>query len=312
MKEYRIAIIGIGATGSVLAAALLKQNREIICIDPKQGLADTVLKNGLSVSGVLNFRAPVKYFFTGIQGLKDMQPDLIFISTKTYHLSKVIKEIKTILKPGIKIISTHNGLGTEDTIAEEFGPETVLRMSLNFGASIISPNHTKIEFFDKPNHIGSLDKINQGSGRHVAELLTKSGLDTLFVDDIKHYVWRKMISKIPNASLCAVTGKTIKDVLQNPFTRNIAENGYIETLAVAKAMGYDFGNKYLEEIIKRMEKIGHHKDSMSYDIANKLPTEIDYLGGKIVEYANDKGISVSYTTVMTNLVKALENSYNRH
>jgi 2-dehydropantoate 2-reductase len=312
MKNYKIAVIGIGATGSVLAAALLKQDPDTICIDPRPGLADAVIKNGITISGEPEFRVPVINFFSDIQHAGNLHPDIILISTKTYHLSSVIKEIKEIFIPGIKIISAHNGLGTEDIIAEEFGKDSVLRMSLNLGASIKDNNHIHVNFFEKPNYIGSITDGNKNLAQEIAGLLTNSGLDTKPVDDIKLEVWRKMIGKCTNASICAVTDRTIKDVITNQFTREIAAGCYKEALAVAKAMGYDFGDNYLDEILIKMEKVGLHKDSMCYDVANKLPTEIDFLGGKIVEYGQAKGVLVPYFTVMTNLVRAMEKNYKNN
>lgn len=49
--------------------------------------------------------------------------------------------------------------------------------------------------------------------------------------------------------------------------------------------------------------------SLCYDIANKKPTEIDFLGGKIVEYGRQKGIPTPFYVTMTNLVKAMEAGY---
>ena len=80
-------------------------------------------------------------------------------------------------------------------------------------------------------------------------------------------------------------------------------------VAVAKAMGYDLGEDYLKQALGYLEKVGVHKDSMCYDIENKTPTEIDFLGAKIVDYARAKGISVPIYTTMTNLIKAMEDSY---
>ena len=50
----------------------------------------------------------------------------------------------------------------------------------------------------------------------MADLLSKGGLDTEYVDDIKLYVWKKMIMKCTMASICAVTDRTIKDALSVP------------------------------------------------------------------------------------------------
>ena len=45
------------------------------------------------------------------------------------------------------------------------------------------------------------------------------------------------------------------------------------------------------------------------DFVNKTPTEIDFLGGKVVEYGHALGIPTPFFENMTNLVKIIENSY---
>jgi 2-dehydropantoate 2-reductase len=240
-----------------------------------------------------------------------MGPDLFFLSTKTFHLSRVLDDLEEIFVPGAKIVSTHNGLGTEDLVAERFGAEAAFRMSLNYGVSVKGPGNVETAFFNRPNHLGCVAPENRELGRHLAGQLTGCGLDTEFVDDIKRYVWKKMIMKCTMASICAVTDRTIKDALAFPPTREIAQGCFQEALAVAKAVGYDLGNDYLPQALAYLEKVGIHKDSMCQDIAEKNPTEIDFLGGKVVEYAREKDVPVPFYTTMTNLVKAMEDSYLR-
>ena len=48
---------------------------------------------------------------------------------------------------------------------------------------------------------------------------------------------------------------------------------------------------------------------MCNDIENKTPTEIDFLGAKVVDYARAKGIATPFYVAMTNLVKSLESRY---
>jgi len=152
---------------------------------------------------------------------------------------------------------------------------------------------------------------NKELGSRIAALLTEAGLDTEYVDDIKLYVWKKMVLKCTMASLCAVTDRTLGEVLGFPPTREIAENCFKEAIAVAKAQGYDLGEDYMRHAMGYLEKAGAHKDSMCYDIAHKTPTEIDFLGGKVVEYGRQLGVSTPFYIAMTNLVKAIEDSYLR-
>ena len=309
MNKPKMAVIGIGATGAVLAAALLKHDPETLLVDPYPGLGETLIKNGITISGEVSFQVPVKNFFSRIGRLKPFHPDIIFVSTKTFHLPRVLEEIKEIYPEGTKIVSTHNGLGTEDLIAERFGAENAFRMSLNFGVSLKGPGRVEMAFFNRPNHLGSLTPENRETGRRIAQSFTDNNLDTEYVDDIRLYVWKKMIMKCTMASICAVTDRTIKEALEFPPTREIADGCFQEVLSVAKAKGYDLGEGYLNQALAYLEKVGLHKDSMCVDIANKTPTEIDFLGGKVVEYARQLGIPTPYYSTMINLVKALEDRY---
>ena len=309
MDDLRIAVVGIGATGAVLAAALLKQNPETILVDPRPGLAGEVRKNGLKISGELAYHVPVRHFFERIEEMKDRRPNLIFVSTKTFHLPSVLEALKEVFEDGTKIVSTHNGLGTEDLIAEAFGAEAAFRMSLNFGVSLKGPCEVAMAFFNRPNHLGGMISENREMGLRIAEVFSAGGLDTEFVDDIKLYVWKKMIMKCTMSSICAVTDKTIEEALTFPPTREIVDACFQEILAVAKAKGYNLGEDYLAQAMDYLKKVGIHKDSMCFDIANKTRTEIDYLGGKVVEYGRETGVPTPCYATMANLVKAVEDKY---
>ena len=309
MDNIRIAVLGIGATGSVLASALLKNDPEIILVDPIPGLAEVILRNGINISGPFESHVRPLHFLDRIEKLRAFDPRVIFVSTKTFHLSKIFHELKDTVSSEAKIISTQNGLGTEDLIADIFGKASAFRMSLNFGVSLKGPGEVEMSFFNRPNHLGSLTPDNSEMGRAIAKRLTESGLDTEFVEDIKLNVWKKMIMKCTMASLCAVTDTTIKEALDFPPTREIADACFREVLAVAKAKGYDLGEDYVKKALDYLQNVGAHKDSMCVDIANKTPTEIDFLGGKVVEYGRETGVPTPFYTTMTNLVKVIEHRY---
>ncbi len=312
MDDLRIAVVGIGATGAVLAAALLSEDPDTILIDPRPGLAEEILKNGIRVSGEVNYQVPVRQFFDKIEKCKDLNPNLIFVSTKTFHFPQVLAELEGVFQKETKIVSTHNGLGTEDLIAETFGAAAAFRMSLNYGVSLKGPCEVEMAFFNRPNHLGALAPENSETGLRMAQILTAGGLDTEYVDDIKHYVWKKMIMKCTMASICAVTDRTIKEALSFPPTREIADACFREVLAVARAKGHDLDEDYLAQALGYLEKVGVHKDSMCVDIANKTRTEIDFLGGKVVEYGKETGVPTPCYATMANLVKAIEDEYLGH
>ena len=306
MDQPEIALIGLGATGTVLAAALLSKYPHTVLVGRNPDAGDALLTEGITVSGAIKYRSEVKNLVFQIKDLDYFKPRIIFVATKTFHLHRVLQEIEGFYDDGIKIVSTQNGLGPEDLIADKFGPDSALRMSLNFGVALTGIGQAQTAFFNRPNHLGGVGPRNRTIGYEIAGLLTECGLDTDFVDDIKLYVWKKMVMKCTMAAICAVTNKTIKEALEFPPTREIADACFKEALAVAQSLGYDIAEDHLKQAVAYLKKAGVHRDSMCTDIENKTPTEIDFLGGKVVEYARQNNVAAPYFTAMTNMVKGIQ------
>lgn len=308
MGETRLAVVGIGAIGTVLAAALLNQDPETVLVAPSAVKRQALAADGLSVSGLLEYQERPRHVVASVAELASHAPRAVFIATKTFHLPGLLDELAPLVGPDTVLVSCHNGLGTEDVIAERFGAKAALRLSANYGVALTGPAQAKVAFFNRPNPLGALDTSRQDLGRELAGILTKGGLDTQLVDDIKLLVWKKMVMKCTMANICAVTDRTIRECLEFPPTREIADHCFTEILAVAKAQGYDLGPDYMSQAFGYLDKVGAHKDSMCVDLANHTRTEIDFLGGKVVEYARRHGLAAPYYETMTNLVRALEES----
>ncbi|MFH1033404.1 MAG: 2-dehydropantoate 2-reductase [Pseudomonadota bacterium] len=309
MAERRWAVVGIGAIGAVLAAALLQKDQETVLVTPSAAKRQALAEGGIQVSGALEFAAKPRHLLASARELARFAPQVIFIATKTFHLASVLEDLAPVVGPDTVLVSCHNGLGTEDVIAERFGPKAALRMSMNYGVAMTGPARVSAAFFNRPNPLGVMDPARRQLGQEIAATLSAAGLDSELVEDIKLLVWKKMVMKCTMAGICAVTDRTIRGCLDFPPTREIADACFAEILAVAKAMGYDLGPDYMTQALGYLEKVGQHKDSMCVDLANRTRTEIDFLGGKVVEYARRHGLVVPYYQTMTNLVRALEDGY---
>jgi len=305
----RLAVVGIGAIGAVLAAALLRRDPDTVLVAPSEAKRQALAAEGIRVSGALDLAARPRHVRANARELAEYAPDVIFIATKTFHLATVLEDLKGVVGPETLLVSTHNGLGAEDVIAQAFGTHAAARMSMNYGVTMTGPTQVKAAFFNPPNFLGLMDPSRRELGLGLAATMTEGGLAAELVDDIKLRVWKKMVMKCTMANICAVTDRTIRQGLDFPPTRAIADKCFAEILAVAKAMGFDLGADYMTQALGYLDKVGAHKDSMCVDLANRTRTEIDFLGGKVVEYARSTGVPVPYYEVMTNLVRALEDSY---
>jgi 2-dehydropantoate 2-reductase len=55
MGQHRIAIVGVGATGTVLVSAILRKYPETVLVGRNPGSGDTLLSKGLRVSGAIRY-----------------------------------------------------------------------------------------------------------------------------------------------------------------------------------------------------------------------------------------------------------------
>ncbi len=69
MGQHKIAVVGVGATGTVLAAALLGKYPETVLVGRNPAAGATFLSKGIRVSGVISYQSPVKIFISDIKTL---------------------------------------------------------------------------------------------------------------------------------------------------------------------------------------------------------------------------------------------------
>ena len=82
-----------------------------------------------------------------------------------------------------------------------------------------------------------------------------------------------------------------------------------EAINVARMKKINLSEKdYIALTYEVAKKTSKNKNSMLQDILNGKTTEIDFLNGRIVKYANKLGIEVPINKVLTSLIKGLEDS----
>ena len=140
----------------------------------------------------------------------------------------------------------------------------------------------------------------------ISEVFTACGLDTLHTDQIQHMVWRKAVLNACMNPICAVTGKTMAEIINDPILFHLVDVLIKEGVSVARANEVRLGSNFYPYCIDYIRNAGHHKPSMLQDIEAVRRTEVDYINGKIIEYGAQAGVPTPYNTMIRGLVKALE------
>jgi len=305
MPGHNIGIIGAGPVGSLIAAHLARNNENIYLVDIKEELISAIDQQGISVTGTDdNFQARVKGTDTSVTGLARFDIDLYFIAVKFNFLNSVLDDIKKFLKHGQKILLIQNGIDNEDRAAEKFSPDDVLRFVINYAGMIIKPGTVKMSFFHPPNYIGALSPENEPLAREIANFISEAGLETAFTPEIKKYEWRKTILNAALMPVCATTDLTMKEAMEFEETRFLTEQILLECIQVAKKLGYEYEDDFVEKGLAYLTGAGHHKPSMSLDLEAGNPVE--YVYQPIIDYGKEIGSPTPYLEALTRVVRTLE------
>ncbi|MCP4368753.1 MAG: 2-dehydropantoate 2-reductase [Deltaproteobacteria bacterium] len=300
------AVIGAGPVGCIVAAFLAKGGYDVTLCDVIEELIKPATDPGIIIEGAENLQQTVSRTITNIDELAKNPPDVILITVKANALPLIVSAIESFYKEGMYVVSWQNGIDTELEIANTLGKKPAMRAVVNYGCGLKGPAHVIMPFHHTPHFIQELDPESEAAAVSIAESLSKCGLTTDRTNQIVSMVWRKSIMNACMNPVCAVTGLTMAQAMNDPIVFNIVDALVKECAKVARANEIDLGWDYYPHAIEYMRNAGNHKPSMLMDIENNRRTEIDFINGKFVEYGIRAGVETPYNNTLKALVKGLE------
>jgi len=303
-----IAIVGAGPIGCILGAHLAKAGHEVHLVDIMKDHLDRIASDGLLISGTKEMKVdfPPERMHYDISDLSGKKFDVVFVSFKASLLHRVLPPLTKALGDDTVVVSLQNGLDTEDLIAQSFSKENTLRVVVNYAGNIVDNGHIRLSFFTPPNYIGMLTPKAEANAMRLAKMISDSGLQTKFTSNIKRYEWEKVILNAALSPVCALTRRTMKQMMDFEESRSLVGALLKEGIEVAMASGVEYDESFLSHCIEYLEKAGHHKTSMHIDLDRGSPTEIDFINGKIVEYGKLTNIPTPLNYAITSLIKSAE------
>lgn len=303
----KIAVIGPGALGCLVAAYLKKGTKEEIwLVDKSQERAEEIRKNGIKVehpggSFSVNVSASARPKEIGIS-------DLVIICVKSYSTEEASRDIKELVGEKTYVLTLQNGIGNVQILNDNFGPDRVVAGVTNHGATLLGTGHVR-HAGKGDTIIGKSDGRILGAVRDAANVLIKAGFDTKVSKDIDSIIWSKLVINVGINALTAVTRLHNGKLIEYDMTREIMRDAVQEAVRVIKRkrikLAYDDPIQKVESVARATAA---NVSSMLQDILNKKKTEIDFINGAIVRQGKSCNIPTPVNSVLTNLVKTIEAS----
>jgi 2-dehydropantoate 2-reductase len=305
----KIAIVGPGAVGSLLAALLARSKQEVHLIDRNLERAKKINQEGIKVEGIHG------EFIVKVNATVEPQElgacDLVIISVKSYHTEEAIKSVKDLIGEETQVITLQNGVGNIQILNDVAGEDRVIGGTTSLGATVL--DHGRIKYAGKGETvIGKANGKVLGPLRDVANVLNKAGLETKVSRDINGVIWSKLIINVGINALAVATRLHNGDLLEYDGTKDIMRAAVQEAVKVAKRkrikLVYDDPIQKVEGVAKATAS---NVCSMLQDVLKKRRTEIDFINGAIVRQAKALNIPTPVNEVLTNLIKTIEASYDK-
>ncbi len=324
----RIAIIGIGAVGGVIAAKLMDLNP--VLISKNENITNSIKKEGLKFKDfksktIIARCCPQIYTSFGFEKEKF---DVIFLCTKATEIESVAKESLKYLSESGFVVTFQNGI-VEERLKEILPPESIIGAIVGFGATMHSPGF--VEMTSKGEIvIGELD----GKATERIQVL-KSILDNVIETRITTNIWGAKYSKLLiNACITtmgAVSGLTLGEMLSYPQFRAIFRRILFEGVEVAKRKGIKLEkisgvsihklaaskreienkpclSKYYKDLIIKIigRKYKNLKSSSLQSLERGRKTEVDFINGIIVKYGRETGFETPVNKKIVSMVHEIE------
>lgn len=307
----KIVIVGPGAMGCLFAAFLSKSKsscHEIWLLDKSRENALKIKEQGIIVEGVSgNWQVCPKV----TADVKEIEKaDLIIISVKSYNTKEAIAQIKPLVGEATRILTLQNGIGNVEIIGEVVGMEKVIGGVTNQAATRLDIGHIRHAGRGE-TVIGRIDGKIPVEMRSIRGIFNAAGLGTRISRDIKGFLWSKLIINAGINALTAITGLANGKLVEIAGTRRILQGAVTEATRVAKRkrikLIYDDPLTKVEAVC---EATAGNLSSMLQDVLRRKRTEVDFINGVIVRQAQELGIPVPVNSLLVDLVKTIEASYN--
>ncbi len=302
----RVCIVGCGSIGSLYAAHLARV-AEVWAFVRRSDHARALNEHGLRVSGTHEFHADL---CATSDPATLPQFDFGIVSCKATQTRDALAPVAHLFKKGA-ILSSQNGLGSEEVIAE-IAKTYVMRGTTFMSGTRVTDTHVRYEL-DTATWMGPFEptKTLFSLVQEAAALINSSGLKAVALEDARPAQWSKLIF---NSSVNAVAALTeLPHSFHYAEEKNFGDLGHLlhALIEEGKRVAEGLGVKLYEDPWE-MNKIGaqtDHPPSMLYDIRHKLETEADFLGGAIAREAHRAGIPAPLHTALYRLIKGKETSW---
>ncbi len=286
----RIAIVGPGAVGGVIAAWLCSTGRHEVTLCARRPLGELHVE---TPQGLLTARPAV---LTAPELAKPV--DWVLVATKAYDAAGAATWLKGLAARGAPVAILQNGVEHRERFTPYLPAEQIVPVMIDCPAERTDPTHIR------QRGTAKMVVQDEARGREFAALFAGTPVEVSLTRDLKSAVWRKLClnsSGVINALLLQPTA-ALHDEKLGELLRAMVR----ECMAVGRAEGAVFEEGLADTILQASRNAPPDSvNSIQADRAAGRPMEVDARNGVIVRLGRKHGIATPYNEMAVALLEAL-------
>ncbi|UYZ22868.1 ketopantoate reductase family protein [Mesobacillus jeotgali] len=301
----KILIVGAGAIGGYFGGRLLEEGEDVTFL-VREKRQQQLQSNGLlveSIHGNMHVQKPA----TILAG-ENVEPyDVVFVSTKSYHLEGAIEDIRPYVGDDTMVLPLLNGIAHVDVLKEAFGAERIIG-GLCFIETTLDQDGKIVQ--TSPIHDFVFGEWNGEKTERILQLEKAfSGTKASFrlSEKIQQEMWHKYLFITSLSGITSLFRSPIGPIRDQEHGWNTIDTLVHEAAAIMEKIGAPLASGAIEATLGKMNEIGHGmKSSLQRDMEKSLLTEADHLFGYLLEKAKELDLAAPVLSAIYANVKIYE------
>ncbi|MBF0483655.1 MAG: ketopantoate reductase family protein [Candidatus Omnitrophica bacterium] len=319
MNKMKIAVIGAGAIGGLVAAYLHKAGQNVILVGREDQVA-AIKKNGLSISGINgneNFKLKAA-------ARLDQEYDLVIFSTKTQDLEQAYAENCEYLEDCL-VLTTQNGVQADNILSVHFERDRMFSSIVMFGATYVKPGEIVYNF--KGDWILGSPFVPVNDKLKEIAAIFQNAFSVVVSEHIMGMKYLKLFVNFNNC-ICALVGKSMQetfadldmcklsirllkegvDIVKNAKIELASLPDYpVERIYGLTSMPEDQAAGIMNKVLTGLSKEPLY-GSILQSIMRGKPSEIDFINGEVVFLGKQMHRSIVLNERVVEMVHEVEHT----
>ena len=293
-------MVGAGAIGGFLAAALARAGQEVAVVARGRHL-DAIRRHGIRVQSDLGSFAVAVEASDSLNALGE--PEVLLLTFKAHQWPEFLPQLRRFANKNVTVVTLQNGLPFW------FVRDPPLR-SVDPGGEIgrlFPDTHVIGAVVHVSGHVAEPGLIRQSGGlryvlgapgggsspavERLAAVFRVGGLAAEVDRQIRTTVWLKLVNNAGLNPVSVLTRSSVKPMLADPGARALVRELMIETLHVGQTIGA-VREVDVEERIEYAARLDDVKTSMLQDFERHRTLELEPILGAVLELAARHGVAV--------------------